>query len=73
MRSSLIADYLHTSVLYAILLTFMFVVYATSDLVGSPARMHELLTEAAVRAPVSGNHDGSYLTFRSIDGLIFGV
>ena len=73
MRASLIADYIHTTVLYAILLTFAFTVYATSDLIGSPAKMHELLTQAAVSSPVADNHDGSYLTFRSLNGLIFGV
>jgi len=73
MRASLIADYIHTTVLYAILLTFAFTVYATSDLIGSPTRMHELLTQAAVTTPVADNHNGSYLTFRSLNGLIFGV
>lgn len=73
MRASLIADYVHTTVLYSILLTFAFVVYTTSDMIGSPAKMHELLTVAADKTPVSGNVGGSYLTFRSVDALIFGI
>ena len=51
----------------------MFTVYATSDKIGSPERMHELLVKAAEVAPVDGNAHGSYITMRSKNGLIFGV
>lgn len=51
----------------------MFVVYATSSQIGSPSKMWELLQEASVRDPVSGNAGGSYLTMRSLSGLIFGI
>jgi len=73
MRASLIADYSHTVVLYAILLAFAFTVYATSPILGSPARVWELLREASINTPVEGNAQGSYLTMRSKSGLIFGV
>ncbi|KAF7368781.1 Urea transporter [Mycena venus] len=63
----------HTTVLFAIILVFVFTVYATSPKIGSPARMYELLTAAALKAPVSGNAHGSYITMRSKNGLIFGV
>lgn len=35
--------------------------------------MYRLLEEAAARSPISGNAGGSYLTMRSLHGLIFGV
>ncbi|KAK7052509.1 urea transporter, partial [Favolaschia claudopus] len=73
MRSTLLCDYTHTTVLFAIILVFVFTVYATSPKIGSPARMHELLTAAAASAPVPGNAHGSYITMRSKNGLIFGV
>jgi len=73
MRATLLCDYTHTTVLFSIILTFIFTVYATSPKIGSPAKMHELLTEAAVLRPVSGNAHGSYVTMRSKNGLIFGV
>ncbi|CAE7133391.1 unnamed protein product, partial [Rhizoctonia solani] len=73
MRATLLCDYTHTAVLFAIILTFIFTAYATSPKIGSPARMHELLVEAAMSKPVSGNAQGSYLTMRSKNGLIFGV
>jgi Na+/proline symporter len=73
MRSTLLCDYTHTTVLFAIILTFVFTVYATSPLIGSPAKMHDLLAAAAASKPVLGNAQGSYMTMRSKNGLIFGV
>jgi len=73
MRATLLCDYTHTTVLFSIILTFIFTVYATSPKIGSFTKMHELLTEAAVHRPVSGNAHGSYITMRSKNGLIFGV
>ncbi|QRV79474.1 urea active transporter 1 [Ceratobasidium sp. AG-Ba] len=73
MRATLLCDYTHTAVLFAIILTFIFTAYATSPKIGSPSRMHELLEQAAAQRPVPGNAHGSYLTMRSKNGLIFGV
>ncbi|KAJ7202052.1 urea transporter [Mycena pura] len=73
MRSTLLCDYTHTTVLFAIILVFVFTVYSSSDKIGSPAKMHELLVAAAAAAPVEGNAHGSYITMRSKNGLIFGV
>ncbi|KAF9261126.1 urea transporter [Marasmius fiardii PR-910] len=73
MRSTLLCDYTHTAILFAIILAFVFTVYATSDKIGSPRRMYELLEKAAEAAPVEGNAHGSYVTMRSKNGLVFGV
>ncbi|PCH38961.1 Na+/solute symporter [Wolfiporia cocos MD-104 SS10] len=73
MRATLLCDYTHTSVLFAIIFVFIFTAYATSSEIGSVRQMHALLTKAAAEAPVSGNAHGSYLTMRSKNGLIFGV
>ncbi|KAL0959225.1 hypothetical protein HGRIS_014502 [Hohenbuehelia grisea] len=73
MRSTLLCDYTHTTVLFAIILTFVFSVYSTSPKIGSPAQMHALLTSVAESSPVPGNAHGSYVTMRSKNGLIFGV
>ncbi|KAJ6494051.1 urea transporter [Mycena vitilis] len=73
MRSTLLCDYTHTTVLFAIIFVFVFTVYATSPKIGSPARMYDLLTAAAEASPVPGNAHGSYVTMRSKNGLIFGV
>ncbi|KAL4252377.1 sodium:solute symporter (SSF) family protein [Abortiporus biennis] len=73
MRATLLCDYTHTSVLFAIIFVFVFTAYATSDKIGSPSQMHALLAAASEAAPVSGNAHGSYVTMRSKNGLIFGV
>jgi Na+/proline symporter len=73
MRATLIADYSHTLVLYCILISFALIAYGSSSLIGSPARMWELLHQASQEHPISGNAQGSYLTMRSKSGLIFGV
>ncbi|KAH9849395.1 urea transporter [Lenzites betulinus] len=73
MRATLLCDYTHTSVLFAIIFVFVYTVYATSDKIGSFSAMHELLTKASEAAPVDGNAHGSYLTMRSKNGLIFGI
>ena len=72
LRSTFIADYLHTVVLFIAILVFGFLMYATSDEMGSISRFHERLQDASERMPIESNKDGSYLTFRSIDGLAFG-
>jgi Na+/proline symporter len=73
LRASLLADYIHTSALFSIIIAFMLVTFATSDKIGSPGKMYELLQEAGRLRPVVGNHEGSYLTFRSQGALIFGI
>lgn len=73
MRSTLLADYTHTTVLFVIIMVFMFTVYATGNKIGSVGKMWELLEHAQEVKPVPANKDGSYLTMRSKNGLIFGV
>ncbi|KAI0717438.1 urea transporter [Cerioporus squamosus] len=73
MRATLLCDYTHTTVLFAIIFVFVFTVYATSEKIGSFSAMHALLAKASEAQPVAGNAQGSYLTMRSKNGLIFGV
>ncbi|KAF1982048.1 solute symporter family transporter [Aulographum hederae CBS 113979] len=73
LRATFLCDYSHTLILMIIILYFMFNAYATSDLIGSPKAMYELLKQAAVQRPVDGNQDGSYLTLKSNFALVFGV
>jgi SSS family transporter len=72
-KATFLTDYAHTVVIIVILLMFAFKAYATSDVLGSPSKVWELLNEAAKRHPVAGNADGSYLTMRSKEGAIFFV
>lgn len=72
-KATLLTDYAHTVVILVILFLFAFTAYATSDLLGSPGAVYDLLVQAADRHPVAGNAGGSYLTMRSKDGAIFFV
>ncbi|GAA5944984.1 hypothetical protein JCM10213_001841 [Rhodosporidiobolus nylandii] len=73
LRSSLLADFVHTSALFAIILAFQFIVFTSSDKIGSPGKMWDLLVQASKDFPVEGNKEGSYLTFYSKTGMIFMV
>ena len=74
LRSTFIADYIHTVVLFIVIFVFGFLIYATSPEVGSPGKYYDLLVEAGKTMPIPSNAgDGSYLTFRSVDGLVFAM
>ncbi|KAL5398090.1 hypothetical protein PMIN03_001415 [Paraphaeosphaeria minitans] len=72
-KATFLTDYAHTVVILVILLLFAFTAYATNENLGSPARVFDLLVEAAKKHPVEGNEGGSYLTMRSKEGAIFFV
>ncbi|KAG1738551.1 Na+/solute symporter [Suillus lakei] len=65
LRATFICDWTHTIILFAIIYTFVFRAYL--------ARMYELLTQAAIDVPVPGNANGSYMTMKSNQGLVFGA
>lgn len=72
LRSTFIADYIHTAILFIVIFVFGFLIYATSDLVGSPGKFYNLLLQASEKMPIARNAgNGSYLAFRSVDGLVF--
>jgi Na+/proline symporter len=64
----------HTAIILIIIFVFWFRVYATGDQIGSPAKMWDLLHEAAERNDYSApTKDGSYLTIRSLGALKFAI
>lgn len=71
LRSTFIADYTHTAILFIAIFVFGFTIYSTNDIVGSPSRMYDLLLQASIDMPIEGNYEGSYLTFKSNGGLVF--
>ncbi|KAL4951598.1 Sodium:solute symporter family-domain-containing protein [Aspergillus filifer] len=72
-KATFITDYMHTVVIIVIIFIFSFSAYATSDKLGSPSKVYDLLVQAAQRNPVDGNSEGSYLTMHSREGGIFWV
>ncbi|PVH81429.1 urea active transporter-like protein [Cadophora sp. DSE1049] len=72
-KATFLTDWVHTFILLIIILIFAFTTYATSDILGSPKAVFDLLVEASARHPVEGNAGGSYLTMQSTEGAIFFV
>ncbi|KAH6711548.1 urea active transporter-like protein [Leptodontidium sp. 2 PMI_412] len=72
-KATFLTDWVHTFILLIIILIFAFTTYATSDTLGSPKAVFDLLVEASARHPVKGNAGGSYLTMQSTEGAIFFV
>src|SRR5579883_3491027 len=73
LKATFLTDYVHTTVIFIIILSFVFTVYSTSSQIGSPSAMYDLLTKASIANPVADNEQGSYLTMKSLQGLIFGI
>lgn len=70
LRSTILADYLHTVIIFIILIVLYFDTYATNSLIGSPSRMYDLLTQAARTNP-SANYEGSWITIKSLGAIKF--
>ena len=73
LKATFVADYMHTIIIFIVILTFVATVYFVSPMTGGIEGMYEKLTEAARLNPVEGNAAGAYLTMASLGGLIFGV
>ncbi|KAF8130263.1 Na+/solute symporter [Boletus edulis] len=73
LRATFICDWSHTIILFIIIYIFIFRAYGTSPAIGSVSELYDLLQQAAIDTPVVGNQDGSYLTMKSNQGLVFGA
>lgn len=73
LKATFVADYMHTIIIFIVILTFVATVYFVSPVTGGVEGMFEKLTEAAALNPVEGNAMGAYLTMASLGGLIFGI
>lgn len=87
LKATFMASYLHTAIIFCVLVTFLFAVYASDDdIVGSPKKVYDALTAVASSTrdcssipagqscgPVKDNQGGSYLTMLSKGGIIFGI
>jgi SSS family transporter len=82
LKATFVADYMHTVIIFTVILTFVSMVFFISPITGGIEGMYDKLAEAAVLKPVllptfvegtPGNAMGAYLTMASAGGLIFGV
>ncbi|KAH8681880.1 hypothetical protein BX600DRAFT_375571, partial [Xylariales sp. PMI_506] len=74
LKSTILSDYLHTIIIYVILLVCMFKVMAVESLpvLGSPGALWDLLQSPAAMSTggAIGAKDGSYLTMQSGEALL---
>lgn len=61
LKATFISDWIHTVIIYMILIITMYTTYCTSSLIGSPSKMYDLLKEAQIRTPSASGQ--SYLSF----------
>ncbi|KAK9845983.1 hypothetical protein WJX81_007616 [Elliptochloris bilobata] len=73
LKATFIASYVHTVIIYFALCIFSLTVYTSSPQLGSPSIVWDHLHLLSSKYPVEGNRDGTYLTFFSIGGFIFGI
>ncbi|KAJ7794427.1 solute symporter family transporter [Mycena olivaceomarginata] len=73
LRATFFSDYIHTVVIFSIILAVSFSTFATNDTLGSPSKVYDLLQTAALNYPVGNAAGGCYTTMRSLNGFVFGV
>lgn len=71
-KATFLTDYMHTFTILIVLCWFVGQAFSV-DAISSPGHLYELVKAASARAPVAGNHDGSYLTMTSKGGILFGI
>ncbi|GCF01624.1 hypothetical protein ZYGM_000411 [Zygosaccharomyces mellis] len=67
LKATFISDWVHTVIIYVILIVSAYTVFCSSSLVGSPARMWELLKDVQKTFPASGK---SFLSFKDKDLIL---
>ncbi|KAG7149600.1 urea active transporter 1 like protein [Verticillium longisporum] len=71
-KATFLTDYVHTFIITIIICFFTIKALLTSE-ISSPAHLYELIVAAGEAPPVSGNHNGSYLTMTSHGAMLFGI
>ncbi|KOC12957.1 putative urea active transporter [Aspergillus flavus AF70] len=71
-KATFLTDYFHTAIILIIACYFSIKAFTIDD-VGSIGRLYDLVQAAAQRHPVSGNHEGTYLTMTSKGAMLFGI
>ncbi|PNH38353.1 hypothetical protein VD0004_g8461 [Verticillium dahliae] len=71
-KATFLTDYVHTFIITIIICFFTIKAFLTPE-ISSPAHLYELIVAAGEAHPVSGNHNGSYLTMTSHGAMLFGI
>ena len=73
LKATFVADYMHTIIIFVVILTFVAAVYLNTDITGGVEGMYDKIVKAAELRPVEGNVAGAFLTMASAGGLMFGI
>ncbi|WCJ20612.1 Urea-proton symporter DUR3 [Euphorbia peplus] len=88
LKATFLASYIHSVIVHAVLVIFVYLVYTSSSKLGSPSVVYDHLMEVTSKSrvcaepishqgqscgPVTGNYKGSYLTMLSSGGFVFGI
>ena len=74
LKATFIASWAHVAIIYIALCIFMFQIYTTDKMLGSPKAVWDHLNVMTGIVPIPGNHPyGTMLTMKSHDGLLFGI
>lgn len=76
LKATFISDYIHTVVIFVILLVSMFAVVspaASVPILGSPGKLWDLINDAQETFPAFGTKNGEYLTMESGQGVLLGA
>lgn len=73
LKATFVADYMHTIIIFVVILSFVAAVYINNDITGGVEGMYEKLVAAADLRPIEGNAAGAFLTMASVGGLMFGI
>lgn len=68
LKATFMSDWIHTVVIYVILMVSCFTIYCSSSLIGSPSRMYDLLREVQEQFP--SETGTSYLSFRDKEMML---
>ncbi|CUS24971.1 LAQU0S23e00144g1_1 [Lachancea quebecensis] len=68
LKATFISDWVHTVIIYVIILTTSYTVYCNSSLIGSPGKMWDLLKSAQEAFPSASGT--SYLSFKDKDMIL---
>ena len=67
LKATFISDWIHTVIIYIILIVTMYTVYCSSSLIGSPSKMYDMLKEIETVFPNASGQ--SYLSFHDSEML----
>jgi len=76
LRSTILADYLHTFIIFVIVMVFFLRTFTTLPEIGSPGALWKLVRQAGIENPAaasSENYQNSYLTGKSVGAIKFAV